>query len=188
MASWVDISTWTDACTHSKQGVGTQMSWLGHKHSAIQEYPCFPINMHRGLRWYWESGGHAYTYWCIYIFYPRCGNRSGVIQVGPPFRAGITIWGGTSIQRLDLQLEVGPPIGGGTLITGGPPIGGLTSNGSTHLWSELPPPISTPTSDWRSHLKVELPPPIRPTTSDWWVERHTKSGPHAYIYWCMCTF
>ena len=144
MASWVDISTLTDACTHSKQGVGTQMSWLGHKHSAIQEYPCFPINMHRGLRWYWESGGHAYTYWCIYTFYPRCGNRSGVIQVGPPYRAGITIW------RWDLHSELGPQL------EVRPPIRGETSNRRWDLQSEVGPPIGGETSNQRWDLQSEV--------------------------------
>ena len=33
MASQVDINTCTDAYTHSKQGVGTEMRQLGHAHS-----------------------------------------------------------------------------------------------------------------------------------------------------------
>ena len=32
MASQVDINTCTDAYTHSKQGVGTEMRQLGHEH------------------------------------------------------------------------------------------------------------------------------------------------------------
>ena len=36
MGSWVDINTCTDAWTHSKQGMGTEMRWLGNIHCAIQ--------------------------------------------------------------------------------------------------------------------------------------------------------
>ena len=56
----VDISTCTDACTHSKQGVGTEMRCLGHIHSAIQGHHCFHITMHSGLRWHWKSDRHKY--------------------------------------------------------------------------------------------------------------------------------
>ena len=33
MGCKVDINSCTDACTHSKQGVATEMRWLGHKHT-----------------------------------------------------------------------------------------------------------------------------------------------------------
>ena len=48
MRSQVDINTCTDACTHSKQGVGTEMRWLGHKDNSIQRHPGFHQSMHRG--------------------------------------------------------------------------------------------------------------------------------------------
>ena len=34
MGSWVDISTCTDAYTHSKEGVGPEVDWLEHTHCA----------------------------------------------------------------------------------------------------------------------------------------------------------
>ena len=34
MGTPMDTNICTDACTHSKQGVGTEIRWLGHKHSA----------------------------------------------------------------------------------------------------------------------------------------------------------
>ena len=48
MVSQVDINSCTDACTHSKQGVGTEMRYLGHKHTAIQGHPGFHQTVHRG--------------------------------------------------------------------------------------------------------------------------------------------
>ena len=50
MGSQVDTYTCTDACTHSKQGVRTEMRSLGHKHSATQGHPCFHVTMQRDLR------------------------------------------------------------------------------------------------------------------------------------------
>ena len=48
MGSHVAINTCTDACTHYKQGVGTEMRLLGHKHTDIQGHPGFHQSMHRG--------------------------------------------------------------------------------------------------------------------------------------------
>ena len=45
----VDINLCTDACTHSKQGVGTQAGSLGHKHSNTQVHPTFHVTIHRWL-------------------------------------------------------------------------------------------------------------------------------------------
>ena len=47
MGSQVDINSCTDACTHSKQGVGTQAGSLGHKHSNTQVHPTSHITIHR---------------------------------------------------------------------------------------------------------------------------------------------
>ena len=58
----------TDGCTHFKQGVGTEMRWLGHKHSVIQGHTCFHVTMHSGFRWHLESCGHKHMYWDIYTF------------------------------------------------------------------------------------------------------------------------
>ena len=48
MGCKVDINSCTDVCTHSKQGVATEMRWLGHKHTAIQGHPGFHQTMERG--------------------------------------------------------------------------------------------------------------------------------------------
>ena len=48
MGSQVDINSCTDAWKYSKQGVGTEMRWLGHKHTATHGHPCFHQTMHRG--------------------------------------------------------------------------------------------------------------------------------------------
>ena len=55
VGSKVDINWCTDACTHSKQGVATEMRWLGHKHTAIQGHPGFHQTMHRGWTRYGKS-------------------------------------------------------------------------------------------------------------------------------------
>ena len=68
MGSQVDINTCTDACTHSKQGVWTEIKWLGHKHTAIQGHPGFHQTMHRGCSRQRQSGGHKFMYWCKYTF------------------------------------------------------------------------------------------------------------------------
>ena len=49
MESQVDINTCTDTCTHSKQGVGTEVEWLQHTHSATQE-PMFPCKYANGMK------------------------------------------------------------------------------------------------------------------------------------------
>ena len=48
MGSQVDINSCSDACTHSKQGVGPQAGRLGHTHSDTQGHPSFYETMHRG--------------------------------------------------------------------------------------------------------------------------------------------
>ena len=48
MGSQVDINACNNACTHSKQGVATQIRWLGHKHTGIQRHPGFHQTMHTG--------------------------------------------------------------------------------------------------------------------------------------------
>ena len=45
MESQVNIYTCTDACTHSNQGVGTEVEWLEHTQSTTQRNPCFHVNM-----------------------------------------------------------------------------------------------------------------------------------------------
>ena len=45
MGCKVDINSCTDACTHSKQGVATEMRWLRIKHTAIQGHPVFHQTM-----------------------------------------------------------------------------------------------------------------------------------------------
>ena len=50
--SWVDINTCPDACTHSEQGVGSEIRWSGTQiHSATHRNPCFHVTMQRG----WKS-------------------------------------------------------------------------------------------------------------------------------------
>ena len=39
MGRHVSIKTYTDACTHSKQGVWPEVGWLGHTHTASQGHP-----------------------------------------------------------------------------------------------------------------------------------------------------
>ena len=48
ISSQVDINSCTDACTHSEQGVGTKLRWLGHTCSDTQGYPTFHVTIHRG--------------------------------------------------------------------------------------------------------------------------------------------
>ena len=48
MGSLVDMCTCTDACTHSKQGMGTEVGWLRHNHSATQGHQGFHITIQRG--------------------------------------------------------------------------------------------------------------------------------------------
>ena len=60
MGSQVDINTCTDACTHSKQGVGTEMRYLGYKHTAIQGHPGFHQTMHSSWTRHGHSGGHKF--------------------------------------------------------------------------------------------------------------------------------
>ena len=43
MGCQVDINTCTDACTHSNQGMGTEVGSLRHNHSAGQGYPGFHV-------------------------------------------------------------------------------------------------------------------------------------------------
>ena len=74
----MDINLYTDACTHSKQGVGSEMSWLGHKHTAMQGHSTWHQSMHRGCTRWGHSGVHKYMYWCMYTFETRCGNRNVV--------------------------------------------------------------------------------------------------------------
>ena len=62
MGSHMDINTCTDACTHYKQDVGTEMRLLGHKHTDIQGHPCFHQTMHRGWSRHGQSGGHKFMY------------------------------------------------------------------------------------------------------------------------------
>ena len=51
LGSQMDISTCTDACPHSKQGMGTEMRhWETYTDSAIQGHPCFPGPMHTDFR------------------------------------------------------------------------------------------------------------------------------------------
>ena len=76
MDSQVDINSCTDACTCSKQGVGTEMRWLGHKHTAIQGHSTWHQSMHRGCTRWGQSGGHKFMYWCMYTFETRCGKRN----------------------------------------------------------------------------------------------------------------
>ena len=48
ISSQVDINSCTDQCTHSKQGVGPQPGWMGHRQSDTQEHPTFHVTIHRG--------------------------------------------------------------------------------------------------------------------------------------------
>ena len=58
MGRHVDINTCTDAYTHSKQSVGTEMRLLGHKHTDMEGHPGFHQTMHRGWNRHGQSGGH----------------------------------------------------------------------------------------------------------------------------------
>ena len=48
MGSQLDIHSCIDACTHSKQGVGTKIRCLGHTCSDTQGHPTFHVTIHRG--------------------------------------------------------------------------------------------------------------------------------------------
>ena len=60
MGSKVDINTCADAWTQSKQGVGTEMRYLGYKHTAIQGHPGFHQTMHRSWTRHGQSDGHKF--------------------------------------------------------------------------------------------------------------------------------
>ena len=68
MGSLVDMYTCTDACTHSKQGVGIEVGWLRHNHSATQGHQGFHTTIQRGWSRHGKSGGHVHMYWCMYTF------------------------------------------------------------------------------------------------------------------------
>ena len=48
MGSQEDINSCTDACTHSNQGVGTEMGSLRHNHSLTQGHPGLHITIQKG--------------------------------------------------------------------------------------------------------------------------------------------
>ena len=60
--SQVDINLCTDACTHSKQGVGTQAEVTGTQTHCHTGTPSFHQTMHRGWTRYGKSGGHTFMY------------------------------------------------------------------------------------------------------------------------------
>ena len=62
MGSQVDITTCTDACTHSNQGLLPEVGWLVHTHCATQGNPCFYVTMQRVLSHNGESGRHKYMH------------------------------------------------------------------------------------------------------------------------------
>ena len=123
MGSQDDLNSCTDACTHSKQGVGTEMQddW-DIKHSAIQGHPGFHKTMHREcythqqagrqkfMYWYmytfetklWEQfpGAHNYMYWCMYTFQTKWGNKWGD-------------WDTNTLLYRDTQVSIKLCIGGG---------------------------------------------------------------------------
>ena len=68
MGSQDDLNSCTDACTHSKQVVGTEMRWPGHIHTDIQGYPGFHQTMHRECYTHQQAGRYKFIYWCMYTF------------------------------------------------------------------------------------------------------------------------
>ena len=53
---------YTDACTPSDQGVGSDPWWMGHVHGIIKGNTHLNTTTQRGWGRYGKQGGHAYMY------------------------------------------------------------------------------------------------------------------------------
>ena len=170
MESKWDINSCTDARTYYNQVVGPQVEWLEHAHSVTQKNPSFHVSMLMEWSRHGESGREKYIYWCMYTFWPRSGNRSGMtakhtlphsdihvsmllcIRDGAEFRNQVGIYTCTDVCSHSIQVK-------GTQ---------MRWMGNKNTATQEQPCF---------HVTMQ--------TSLIW---HWESGGHVYMSWCMYTF